>query len=230
MKHIVITGAGQGIGAEIAYGIARRKQYRLTLVGRTLKKLQQVADGCSKAGSIVEPVALNLADEQQVLRWGMTVGAVDVVVNNAGRFEIAPFESCSAETMTELWRDNFLSSFLVCRAVLPAMKAAGKGNVMFFSSGAVSRAFSGMVGYLAAKAAVETFSEVLRNELKGSGVKTTLLIPGPTASPVWRGTGVEEKDLLNPSDIADTILSILDMDPRTMVERVELRPSSGTLD
>jgi NAD(P)-dependent dehydrogenase (short-subunit alcohol dehydrogenase family) len=235
MKPVVlITGASQGIGAAIAKVFAREiRGVRLALVARSQKNLQTVARGCTRLGAIAEAFSCDVSDETSVAAMAAAVtkrfGAVDVLVNNAGKFAGAPFTEMSVADFDRMYAANLRSVFLVSRAFAPGMIKRGRGDIFNMSSIAGLGAYPGGAGYSAAKFGVTGLSKVMRGELKGKGVRVCCVHPGATWSPSWSGSGVKPERIMPAEDLARAFLDIYRLGRRTVVEEIVLRPQLGDL-
>lgn len=229
---VLITGASQGIGAEIAKVFAREvRGVRLALVARNEKKLAAVAKGCARLGAGVEVFGCDVAEEDAVTAMAAAVkervGEVDVLVNNAGAFKPEPFVRSSVANFDEMIRVNLRSAFLVSRALVPGMIERGRGDVFFMSSIAGLGAYPNSAAYCAAKFGVTGLAKVLRAETKGTGVRVCCVHPGATWTPSWSGSGVEEERIMPAADVARAFFDVYRMSRRTVVEEIVLRPAAG---
>jgi NAD(P)-dependent dehydrogenase (short-subunit alcohol dehydrogenase family) len=240
MKHpvVLITGASQGIGAAIAKVFAKEvRGVRLALVARNERNLAAVVRACSKlAGggvAAVESFVCDVSDEASVAAMAAAVtkrfGGVDVLINNAGKFEGAPLAEMSVAQFDRLIGANLRSVFLVSKAFVPAMAARGRGDVFNMSSIAGLDAYPGGAGYCAAKFGVTGLSKVMRAELKTKGVRVCCVYPGATWSPSWSGSGVPEERMMPAEDVARAFLDVYRLTRKTVVEEIVLRPQLGDL-
>jgi NADP-dependent 3-hydroxy acid dehydrogenase YdfG len=229
---VLITGASQGIGAEIAKVFAKEiKGVRLALVARNEKNLAKVAKGCAKRGATVETFLCDVTDEASVAEMAGAVitrfKAVDVLINNAGKFQPTDFLTMSVADFDGLINANLRSLFLVSRALVPAMAERGSGDVFNMSSIAGQQAYPGGAGYCAAKFGVTGLSKVMREELKSKGVRVTTVYPGATVSPSWEGSGFDTDKMMPTADVARAFYEIYRMSRKTVVEEIVLRPQGG---
>ncbi len=232
---ILITGASQGIGAAIAKTFAREVPgCRLALVARSEKNLRTVARACEKlpAGA-VEIFPCDVADADAVAAMAKAVrkkfGGVDVLINNAGSFFGASFLQTPVAKFDEMLTANLRSVFLVARAFAPAMAKRGRGDVFIMGSIASIMALPGMAAYGAAKSGVLGLARVMREELKTKGVRVITVLPGPTWTPSWQGSGVPAERLMPAEDVARVFLDIWRLSRRTVVEEIVLQPQLGPL-
>lgn len=231
---VLITGASQGIGAAIARTFARELPgVRLALVARTVGKLSQVARVCERAGAEVGVFPCDVADEAAVAALATAVrkrwGVVDVLVNNAGRFEGAPFLRMSIAQFDGLIAANLRSVFLMSRAFVPAMARRGRGDVFNMSSIAGRGAYPNGAGYSAAKFGVSGLSQVMRAELRDRGVRVCCVYPGATWTPSWAASGVAPGRMMAAEDVARAFFDVYRLSRRTVVEEIILRPQLGDL-
>lgn len=231
---ILITGASQGIGAAIARTFAAElKGVRLALVARNAKNLRAVAAVCRQLGAEAEVYPCDTSNAAAVTKLGRAVtkrfGAVDVLVNNAGKFHAAPFLRTAVKDFDALFAANLRSVFLVSRVFVPAMVKRGRGDVFNMGSIASVKALPGMASYSAAKFGVLGLTRVMREELKPHGVRVCCVMPGATASPSWDGTGVSPGRLMPAEDVARAFVDIYRLSRNAVVEEIILRPQLGDL-
>ncbi len=231
---ILITGASQGIGAAIAKMFAREVPgCRLALVARNDRKLQTVARACLKSGVTAETFSCDVSDDAEVSRMAKAVkkqlGLVDVLINNAGAFTMAPFAKTKVAEFDRLIAVNLRSAFLVTQSIQPAMLRQKKGDIFFISSIAGLGAYPNAAAYCAAKFGVTGLAKVLRAETKDKGVRVCCIHPGATWSPSWTESGVKPERIMPAEDIARAILDVYRLSRRTVVEEIVLRPQLGDL-
>lgn len=232
---ILVTGASQGIGAAIAKVFAKQlgKGARLVLVARNLEKLAAVARACERSGAQTEVFRCDVADEDMVASMAAEVlkrfGRVDVLINNAGVFEAAPFTETTVADFDRIVAANLRSAFLVTRALVPAMVARKHGDVFFMSSIAGLGAYPNSAAYCAAKFGVTGLAAVLRAETREHGVRVCCVHPGATWSPSWSGSGVAEERIMPAADVARAFWDVYRLGRNTVVEEIVLRPQRGDL-
>lgn len=179
-RHVLITGASRGIGAELAIRFAD-KGARLCLVARASKELTDLADRLS-----APPYAADLGDPAQVhgliARVEAGAGPVDVLVNNAGVDTTGEFMRQDWTDIEALYRLNLLTPVELCHQVLPGMLARGFGHIVNMSSLASVTTFPGLSVYSSSKAGLSHFTASLRADLRGRQVKTTLVELGPVST------------------------------------------------
>jgi len=229
---VLITGASQGIGAAIAKVFAAEiRGVRLALVARNETKLKAIARGCAKLGAEAEVFPCDVSDEASVAAMAAAATkryrAVDVLINNAGKFAAAPFTEMIVADFDRMIAANLRSVFLVSRAFAPAMIRRGRGDIFNMSSIAGLSAYPGGAGYCAAKFGVSGLSKVMRAELRDKGVRVCCVYPGATWSPSWAGSGVAKERIMPAQDVARAFLDIYRLSRNTVVEEIVLRPQQG---
>ena len=233
----VVSGGGSGLGREIALELARRG-YDLALLGRRQGPLEETlglaglgANG-GERGMILpcdvrDAVALERCAEEVRSRWG----AAEVVIPAAGVAAIAAVEETTPDDFAAVLDTNLTGAFLLIRALLPAMKARGRGWIIPLLSVAARRGFPGWSAYCASKWGLAGLVAVLREELQGSGLRITALYPGATDTPIWERLPGEwnRSAMVPPREVARALGFVLDTDPSTLVEEIALGPAGGAL-
>lgn len=236
MKTFVITGASDGIGAEIARQLARAHgaQGALVLAARNAEKLEGVAVECRAFGSETLVVPTNVAEEPQcralidhaVARFGR----IDALINNAGVSAHALFSDVKAQDLhwyETLMKVNLWGAVWCTHAALPHLKDS-KGHIVAVSSLAGLVGVPGRTAYSATKFAVTGFFEALRAELKSAGVSVTTAFPGVVATATrHRGynakgepagvSGLKEEDAMSVEECARLIVDGMNRREREVV-------------
>jgi len=182
-QRIVITGASRGIGRQTALALASRGS-RLVLVARQLAPLEAVAAEARSGGaSDVQIVSIDVTDEASVVAGAERIlaqGPVDVLINNAGSCEQAPFLQRAAADLEYEMSVNYFGAQRMVRALLPAMLTRGAGTILNVSSilGAVPCPTT--ANYSGAKAALNAWSHALRGEVADRGVRVVVFMPSHT--------------------------------------------------
>jgi NADP-dependent 3-hydroxy acid dehydrogenase YdfG len=231
---VVVTGASQGIGAAIARAFsAEIPGVRLALVARNAANLALVARSCARLGAVTGAFPCDVTDEAAVAEMEAAVrrrfGAVDVLVNNAGKYAGLPFLATSAADFERILSANLRSLFLVTRAFAPGMVRRRRGDIFNMGSVAGLTAYPGSPAYSAAKFGVTGLSRSLRAEFKDKGVRVCCVYPGATFSPSWKGSGVPAERMMPAEDVARAFVALYGMTRRTVVEEIVLRPQKGDL-
>jgi short-subunit dehydrogenase len=230
---VVITGASKGIGKAIANGFAAaghdvwicsRGEYSLY---QTLGELQNLYPERNIAAQVAD-----LQKKEAVeafAQWVLTQGVPDVVVNNAGLFIQGNISDEPADNLLQLMEINLYSAYHLTRALLPAMKAQGRGHIFNMCSIASLRAYPHGGSYGITKYALAGFNANLREEMKPYGIKVTGVFPGATMSDSWEGSGVQPERIMQADDVANMIVAAAQLSPAAVVEDIIMRPQLGDL-
>lgn len=229
-QRAIVTGATKGIGAAIARALDAQGAKTL-LVARDHKSLAVMAAALQYA----TPLPEDLADAAAVARVAecaqdLLDGPVTILVNNAGVFDLAPIEDTSDAMLDAALAVNLAAPFRLLRALLPSMRARGSGHVVTIGSIADHVAYPGNGAYAASKYGVRALHEVARAELRGTGVRTTLVSPGPTDTPLWDHHDPDNPanpltpraSMLGAEQVADAVLWALTRPASVNVDEIRL--------
>ncbi|MEJ2264086.1 MAG: SDR family NAD(P)-dependent oxidoreductase [Anaerolineales bacterium] len=180
-KIAIVTGASQGIGKATAIELAKNGAH-ITLISRNKSALEKVADEIHSIGreAIVIPTDVTIQDqvnkmvERTLERWGR----VDILVSNAGIYYHSSIFDLTADLMERSMQVNFLSHVYAVLAVLPHMLEQSSGHIVLVSSYAAKHGVPTDVPYAPAKYALTGFGETIRQELYGTGVDVSTIMPG----------------------------------------------------
>jgi NADP-dependent 3-hydroxy acid dehydrogenase YdfG len=232
-RTAVVTGASRGIGAAIAEALGSQG-VRVVLVARTEAKLKELAARIK--GSI--PIACDVSDPKSVERATKQItkelkGAPDILVNNAGIFRVAVVEETTADSFIETINTNLVGPFLFVRAFLGEMKERKRGHIVTIGSIADRTIFTGNAAYSAAKFGLRAIHEALRAELKGTGVRTSLISPAATDTDIWNEVAVTDpvanphskRPMLDRDDVVGAVMFALTQPDRVNIDELRLSHS-----
>ncbi|WP_336770847.1 SDR family NAD(P)-dependent oxidoreductase [Paenibacillus sp. MMO-58] len=177
-----ITGASRGLGRIWAEAALSRGD-KVAATARTLESINELKE---RFGEAVLPLALDVTDARQVERVVQQAyahfGRLDVVLNNAGYTLVGTTEEADESDVRELFDANYFGTLRVIQAALPLLRLQGSGHILGVSS-AMGIVAAPLIGfYCASKWAVEALHDSLAQEVKGFGIKVTLLEPGAFAT------------------------------------------------
>ena len=226
----LVTGASRGIGALVARRLAASGA-RVALVARDKNALASLA---REIGHGAVGLACDVRDTDTLSRaldqLPELVGDVpDIVVNNAGAFAITPAAEMSVDAFSEMLAVNLTAPFAVVRSLLPTMRRRGSGHIVTIGSIADRTIFAGNAAYASSKHGVRALHEVLRAELRGTGVRATLVSPGPVDTRLWDpidpdGTPgfTPRSEMLSPAHVADAVLYVVTTPAEVNVDELRL--------
>jgi short-subunit dehydrogenase len=192
MPTALITGASSGIGLQLAH-IFAREGYRVVLVARRHKRLEEIAQELRPTAAQVLAIDLSLPGAPEEIHRKLPTA--DVLVNNAGFTVFGKFADNSLAGELNMMQLHMSALVILTKLYLAAMMAAGSGKVMSVASRAAFQPGPLLAIYYATQSFVLSFSEAIANELEGSGVTVTALSPGPAA------TGFQERGHLQNSGL-----------------------------
>jgi short-subunit dehydrogenase len=216
-RVIVITGASSGIGAATARAAAAAGA-RVVLAARREDRVRELADELGDAVA----VRCDVTDRAQVTSLVQAAlaafGRIDVLVNNAGQGLQAEIEQLSLDDFRDVLELNLVAPLAAMQAVLPTMRQQGEGAIVNVSSGTTFADVPGTGGYVASKIALERLSAIARNELEGSGVTVSTIIPFATDTEFLASIKAGRADAEtmtagasfdSPEQVADAILELV---------------------
>jgi len=228
----LVTGATQGIGRATAFALGRAG-YRVGVCARTPQAVERLVGELRAAGIEAAGRAGDVADPAQVdgvvRHVAEALGEIGVLVNNAGVLIARPIAELTLEDWDTTMAVNLRGLFLMTRAVLPPMRAAGRGDIVNVASLSGRNGFAGGSAYAASKHAVLGFSRSLMLELRKEGIRVITVCPGSVDTGMLHDQPMLRPDsarILQPEDVADTVVQALRLPRRAMVSELDIRPSN----
>ncbi|NOS93764.1 MAG: SDR family oxidoreductase [Cyclobacteriaceae bacterium] len=230
MKTLLITGGSKGIG----YGIAEvmiRAGWNAAITGRNQTQVDNAAAQLNiirkdSALGIVADVR-NLAHQQAAVekvlsKWGQ----LGVLVANAGIGHFGSIETLTEDQWHETMDTNLTGVFYSVKASVEALKKT-KGYIITIASLAGTNFFAGGSAYNASKFGLVGFTQAIMLDLRAHGIKVSTIMPGSVAT-YFAGHVPNESDgwKIQPEDVGQLVLDLLNMNPRTLPSKIEVRPSA----
>jgi NADP-dependent 3-hydroxy acid dehydrogenase YdfG len=232
-RTALVTGASRGIGRAVAIGLANEGA-RVSLMARSD---QALSDLVRALGPRASAVVCDVADADAVARAARRVtdalgSTPDVLVNNAGAFALAPVEHTDPGVFIAAIDTNLVAPFLFARAFLPGMRARGSGHLVTIGSIADRAVFPGNGAYAASKHGARALHEVLRLELRGTGLRTTLVSPGPVDTALWDSIDPDNRDgftrradMLSAEAVAEAVIFAITQPAEVNIDEIRMSRS-----
>jgi NADP-dependent 3-hydroxy acid dehydrogenase YdfG len=232
-RTAVVTGASRGIGAGIASALAEQGA-RVVIIARNEAKLKERARSIERAVpiacDITNPAGVERATKRIASELG---GAPDILVNNAGIFGVSTVEETEPQFFIDTINTNLVAPFLFVRAFLGDMKKRKTGHVVTIGSVADRTIYTGNAAYSAAKFGSRAIHEVLRAELRGTGVRATLVSPAATDTEIWdtvtvtdpAGKPHDKRPMLDPADVVSAVMFAVTQPDRVNIDELRLSHS-----
>lgn len=225
-KIAVVTGASSGLGAALAKVLVSNgaKVYALS---RNANKLSDIE---KELGEKFIPVIMDITDREKLGNWVQETFSdslfPDLLINNAGVGYFAQLDALPPERWTEMINTNLNGTFYITSWLIPLMKTNPEtchiiniGSILGKTSRAESAAYS------ATKYAMQGFSEALFKELRSFKIKVTCVNPGSIDTHFFKESGIQpHKNMMQPKDIADLILHLIETPDNLLVDEITLRP------
>jgi NADP-dependent 3-hydroxy acid dehydrogenase YdfG len=243
-RTAIVTGASSGIGAAIATALGALG-WRVALGARRRDRLEETAELVTQAGGSPFVCALDVTDPTSIETFFSAVesefGTADTVVNNAGIGIPASLKDSNPEDLRREIDVNLLGPMFVSRRALQSMPALGYGDLVFVTSLNAVLPRPLQSGYTASKAGIEGVAKVLKMELEGTGIRSSIVRPGPTMSEFanewpagaldrvvesWGDWGLWRHDTFLPAQaIATAVVSVVTAPAGVHLDEVQVNPA-----
>jgi len=241
----IVTGASSGIGAATAIALAEAG-HPVALGARRVAKSEEVAARIRAAGGEALALPLDVGDNDSVRKFVAAateaLGPVEILVSSAGGLTPSPIHELDTDQFAEQVGVNLIGAHRLVSAVVPDMVARRRGDVVFIGSDVVPAPRPGMAAYVPAKAGLEAMAHAMRMELEGTGVRASIVRPGPTVSDLaagwdqqatltmlenWKQWGFARHPyFLRASDIAAAVATVVSAPRGVHLTLVEVQPEA----
>ena len=241
-KVALVTGASSGIGeatalalasAGASVAVAARRADRLAGLVRRIQKtgVKALAVPCDMTA---QAEAIKAVDETIA-----KLGRIDILVNSAGIMQTGGIENGDMDEYRQVFDINLFATIYACKAAVPGMLGQGGGDILNISSLAARKGNAHTNAYSASKHALNSMSDLMRQELGNRNIRVCILMPGATTTevgdnisdPQWRykiQAHVGKEGAVLPSEVADTIVFILSLPRNVNVSEICVRPIINT--
>jgi len=228
-KITLITGGSKGIG----YGIARvlmDRNMKVAITSRSEERAKKAAEELNKSGrgeamGIGADVRILKEQEKAVKAVIEKWGRLNVLVANAGLGHFSSIDELGENQWKETIETNLTGVFNSVKACIPALKVS-KGYIITIASLAGTNFFAGGAAYNASKFGLVGFTQAIMLDLRHKGINVSTIMPGSVAT-YFNNHEPNPEDAwkIQPEDIGQLVLDLLEMDPRTLPSKIEVRPS-----
>lgn len=232
----LVTGAGRGLGAQIAHALADAG-CRVAVADLDRGLAERVAGEIDKAGGHALPLVLDVADataaRQAVERIVSHFGSLDILINNAGTDVTKPIDELALEEWDRVLAINLRGPFVLCKVALEALKRGDRGRggqIVNVASTAAKRCWPNASAYHASKWGLVGLSHALHAELRPHGVRVSTLVAGGMRTPFLldRFPGIDETKLQDPANVALAVRFLLTMPRESVIPELMVLPVQET--
>lgn len=227
-QSALVTGAGRGIGRAIGSALAVAGAW-VFLAARTTDQLESAAREIQQNGGTAVPVPTDLSKEEDIQslfqRISDRAGGLDILVNNAGVGFFGPLVEFSSSDFDRVMQVNTKATFLCCQRALRLMIPKRKGYIINISSVVGFKGYPNQAAYTASKHAVMGLTKSLAVEAQEHGIRVSAVLPGGVNTKMVADArpDLDPKILLQPEDIAHTVLYLLSLSDRAAVDQIYIR-------
>jgi 3-oxoacyl-[acyl-carrier protein] reductase len=228
----LVTGAGRGIGCTVAEALASQGAM-VFLAARTASELESTAEEIRRSGGKAVAVPTDLGEErdirslfQEIRRQG---DRLDILINNAGVGIFGSLVDFDPADFDTVMRVNAKATFLCCQQALRLMIPKKKGYIINISSVVGFKGYPNQSAYTASKHAIMGMTKSLAEETREQGIRVSAILPGgvDTRLAAIARPDLDTKILLQPEDIAHTVLFLLSLSERAAIDQIYIRRSSS---
>lgn len=231
-KVAVVTGASRGIGRAIALELLGAG-YFAALCCRSEGGARSLETELSSFAGSFTVSPFDISDEGEIKRFtekiARRVRRVDVLINNAGVARVGPVEETDSRQWDEIMAVNARGTFLMVKHSLALMRPGS--HIVNIGSNASKTGFAGWAAYCASKFAVLGFTNSLREEMRGRGIRVSAVLPGPTETDIWESLSGkwDRSKMMSPEATAGVVLSVLNQPSGANIDEIDIVPSAGNL-
>ncbi len=244
-RPAVVTGASSGIGQATALALAA-EGHPVALGARRVAECEATAAAIREDGGEAVAIHLDLADGRSVDRFAQacvdTLGAVEILVSNAALNIAGAVLDTDPEAFDGVLAVNLSGTHRLVRALTPGMTGRRRGDIVFVTSDVAERPRPSMAAYVTSKWGLEGYVHSLQMELEGTGVRATIVRPGPTLTGMgmdwdpdatgkvieqWAAWGfARHSNFMRPAGVAQAIVAVVGLPRGTHATVIELQPEA----
>ncbi len=233
-RVVVVTGASSGIGRALAQTFAASGAH-VVACSRDRRRLERLADLLVAAGYDCSSAVMDVRSQAQVRRTLERVirreGTIDILINNAGVTAFKNLVDTAPAEFDEIIDTGLRALYYGAMAVLPHFLKRRSGMIINILSYASKTTYTKSAAYSAAKSGAQAMMNVLREEVRGQGIRILNVFPGAVETPMWAATHRKKyrHRMLRPEDVAASVLEASLKPEGVMIEELVIRPQKGDL-
>lgn len=228
----MITGASKGIGRSISRSLAA-KGIKVLLAARSEELLNTLQNEIKESGGFAKAYPTDLRKDNDILDLFKQIkkdfNRLDILINNAGVIKSGNMIDFSMEDFDMLVDINLRAVFYCCKKALELMVPAGKGYIINLSSVVGIKGYPRQTAYGSVKHGIMGLTKALAAEVAENGIRVSVILPGGVDTDLIREArpDLDSSVLMQPEDIADTVLYLLELPERAMVDQIYIRRSKS---
>jgi 3-oxoacyl-[acyl-carrier protein] reductase len=227
-KVALVTGASRGVGLAIARSLAGLGA-KVALCARDPGRLEAAAAELKQTGASVLTIPADIRSANEIAplvrKTEQSLGAIEILVNNAGIGYFAPVQEASEANWDSVLDTNLKAVFLLSKAVAPGMIQRRSGHIINIASLAGKSAFAGGAIYCASKWGLLGLTQCMAEDLRPYGIRVSAVSPGSVATDFSPHAGKDTSKMLQPEDVAHAVESILTQAPQSFISEMLIRPA-----
>ena len=233
-KIVVVTGGTKGIGKAIVNKFAENG-FDIITCSRNQTDLDMLEHDFAESypGSSIHTKRADLSEKAEVKTFATFCmnrnRPIDVLINNAGIFMPGQINSEKEGNLEMMMNTNLYSAYYLTRGILPSMMKIKSGHIFNICSVASIQPYENGGSYSISKYAMHGMTKVLREEMKGHGIRVTSVLPGATLTASWEGVDLPESRFIKSEDVADLIFGVYSLSRNSVVEEILIRPQEGDI-
>jgi NAD(P)-dependent dehydrogenase (short-subunit alcohol dehydrogenase family) len=229
-KVAIVTGAGRGIGREVAFRFASAG-VKVVLASRTKDEIEAVSLEIASRGGEALAVPTDVNSESDIKKMVTSAeehfGPVDILVNNAGMMILKPLAETSPDELNKVVGTNLIGPFLCAKAVLPSMMSRKSGRIINIGSLAGRQGYTSQGAYCASKHGLAGLTKVLAIECKPHNIRVNMISPGGVltslSSNLLASRGTDSSEWMTPEEVADAVLYVAKQEGTATTDELVLR-------